>query len=150
MIDFNNNNIKIENIKKETTKKIKGKTLENDNAKKSYNEQKFNINNNNSNKKPNDDPVNLKIKSAISSKDIEKKPKCIQIDSTLTKVKTFNKRRIDRFGNMIMHGGKQKVSFIDRVSKNNFTEVVNIENYKEYNKMEEPTNNHGNGCCILL
>ena len=149
MIDVNNNNIKIEDIKKESTKKIKGNTIEKDSTKKEYNELQFNINYNN-NKKQNNDPVNLKIKSSISSKDIEKKPKCIQIDSTLSKVKTFNKRRIDRFGNMITHGGKQKVSFIDKVSKINFTEVVNIENYKEYNKMEEPTINHGNGCCLLL
>ncbi len=147
MIDINNNNNKKEDIKKEST--TKNNTLEKEDAKKEYNEQKFNINNNNK-KKPSDDPVNLRVKSAISNKDIEKKPKCIQIESKISKVKTFNNRRIDRFGNMIMHGGKQKVSFIDKVSKNNFTEVVKIENYKEYNKMEEPTNNHGNGCCLLL
>ena len=51
---------------------------------------------------------------------------------------------------MIIHGGKQKVSFIDRISKNNFTEVVKIENYKEYNKMEETSNSKGNNCCFLI
>ena len=57
---------------------------------------------------------------------------------------------------MIIHGGKQKVTFIDRVSKKNLTEVVKIENFKEYNKMEEVNNkNQGdncsmNNCCSLL
>ena len=75
----------------------------------------------------------------------------IKINPVLNKVKTFNnERRTDRFGNMIIHGGKQKVSFIDRISKNNFTEVVKIENYKEYNKMEETSNNKGNNCCFLI
>ena len=59
-------------------------------------------------------------------------------------------KRSDRFGNLIIHGGKQKVTFIDRVTKNNFTEVVKVENFKEYNKMEEPSSNRGNGCCLLL
>ena len=150
MIDINNNNKK-EVIKKESTSQIKENILGKEQTKKDYNELNFN-NINNNDKQPKDDPVTLKIKSAISSKDIEKKkPNCIQIDQKISKVKTFNNnKRIDRYGNMIIHGGKQKVSFIDRVSKNNFTEVVKIENYKEYNKMEEPTNNHGNGCCLLL
>ena len=51
---------------------------------------------------------------------------------------------------MIIHGGKQKVTFIDKVSKSNFTDVVKIENFKQYNKMEEPSNNQGNNCCIIL
>ena len=75
----------------------------------------------------------------------------IQIKPVLNKVKTFNKeRRFDKFGNKIIHGGKQKVSFIDKISKNNFTEVIKVENYKQYNKMEEISNNKGNNCCSLL
>jgi hypothetical protein len=146
MIDINNNNNKKEDIEKESTSQIKENILEKEQAKKDYNERNFN-NINNNYKQPEDDPVTLKIKSAISSKDIEKKkPNCIQIDPRISKVKTFNNnKRIDGYGNIIIHGGKQKVSF-----KNNLTEVVKIENYKEYNKMEEPTNNHGNGCCLLL
>ena len=75
----------------------------------------------------------------------------------LNKFKTFNiEKRTDKFGNMIIHGGNQKVTFIDRVSKKNLTEVVKIENFKEYNKMEETNNkNQGdncstNNCCFLL
>ena len=74
-------------------------------------------------------------------------------NSKINKAKTFETgKRKDRYGNMIIHGGKQKVTFIDRVSNNNFTEVVKVENYKEYNKMEEITGsgNRGNICCCFL
>lgn len=77
--------------------------------------------------------------------------KNIEINPKINKVKTYNiDQRKDRFGNMIIHGGKQKVTFIDKVSKSNFTDVVKIENFKQYNKMEEPSNNQGNNCCIIL
>ena len=79
------------------------------------------------------------------------KEKNVISNSILNKAKTFETRkRLDRFGNMIIHGGNHKVTFIDRVSKNNFTEVVKVENFKEYNKMEETSNNRGNGCCFIL
>ena len=69
----------------------------------------------------------------------------------INKVKTFNKeRRVDKFGNRIIHGGKQRVSFIDKVSKNNFTEVINVQNFKQYNKMEDISNNKGNNCCSII
>ena len=74
-------------------------------------------------------------------------------NSKISKSKTFETgKRKDRYGNMIIHGGKQKVTFIDRVSNYNFTEVVKVENYKEYNKMEEPTESGNRGfiCCFLL
>ena len=58
--------------------------------------------------------------------------------------------RRDRLGNEIFHGGKYKVTFIDKVTKKNFSEVIKVENYKEYNKMEEPSSNRGNGCCLLI
>ena len=81
----------------------------------------------------------------------------IQNNPKLNKIKTFNiQKRTDKFGNKIIPGGKQKVTFIDRISKNNLTEVVKIENFKEYNKMEEINNkNQGdncsiNNCCFLL
>ena len=79
------------------------------------------------------------------------KEKNVISNSILNKAKTFETRkRLDRFGNMIIHGGNHKVTFIDRVSKNNFTEVVKVENFKEYNKMEETSNSRGNGCCLIL
>ncbi len=66
-----------------------------------------------------------------------------------TKSKELDKR-YDKFGNIISHCGKQKVSFIDKISKNNFIEVIKVDNYKEYNKMEEITPSNRNGCCILI
>jgi hypothetical protein len=79
------------------------------------------------------------------------KEKNVISNSKINKAKTFETgKRTDRFGNMIIHGGNHKVTFIDRVSKNNFTEVVKVENFKEYNKMEEISNNKGNGCCFIL
>ena len=58
--------------------------------------------------------------------------------------------RKDRSGNEIIHGGKYKVTFIDELTKKNFSEVIKVENYKEYNKMEEPISSEGNGCCLLI
>ena len=62
----------------------------------------------------------------------------------------FLPKRIDRFGNPIERNGKQKVTFIDRITKNNFIEVIKIESFKEYNKMEEVSNNKRNNCCSIL
>ena len=63
----------------------------------------------------------------------------------------FLPKRIDRFGTPIVRGGKHKVTFIDRITKNNFVEVIKIESYKEFNKMEEvSSNNRKNYCCLLL
>ena len=57
--------------------------------------------------------------------------------------------RKDRSGNEIIPGGKYKVTFIDKVTNKNFSEVIKVENYKEYNKMEEITSK-GNGCCLMI
>ena len=55
-------------------------------------------------------------------------------------------KRADRFGNPIIKKGKQKVSFL----ANNFAEIIKIESYKEYNKMEEvSSSNQQNNCCII-
>ena len=152
MIDINNNEKKIKGTKNETTTQLKENISKKEEQINDYKD--LNINNNNNKNKPNEDlSINLRLKNSLSNKDFDNhKANNIElINSKINKVKTFDKgRRKDRFGNMIKHGGKQKVTFIDRVTKNNFTEVVKIENYKEFNKMEEPTNNHGNGCCLLL
>ena len=66
-----------------------------------------------------------------------------------TKSRELDKRQ-DNFGNIIEHGGKQKIAFLDKITKGNFVEVIKIENYKEYNKLEEPTPSSANGCCILI
>ena len=62
----------------------------------------------------------------------------------------FTPKRVDRNNNPITKGGKQKVTFIDRITKNNFTEVIKVESFKEYNKMEEVSSSHKNNCCILV
>ena len=61
----------------------------------------------------------------------------------------FLPKRVDRFGNPITHAGKQKVTFIDRITKNNFIEVIKVESFKEYNKMEEVSSDKKNNCCII-
>jgi hypothetical protein len=105
------------------------------------------------NKKSTDDIINDNKQNNNNNNNINDKQKLNINNSKINKAKTFETgKRKDRYGNMIIHGGKQKVTFIDRVSKNNFTEVVKVENYKEYNKMEEITGsgNRGNICCCFL
>ena len=69
----------------------------------------------------------------------------------LKKNKLGSNKRIDRFGNRICKNGKQRVSFIDKISKTNIISVINVESYKKYNKMEEVSlNNQQNYCCILI
>ena len=65
--------------------------------------------------------------------------------------KSKSEKRVDRFGNNISPKGKQKISFIDKITKNKLVDIINIESYKQYNKMEEVSycNNHNN-CCFLI
>ena len=61
-----------------------------------------------------------------------------------------NFRRVDSFGNPILKKGKQKISFIDKITKNKFVEVIKIESFKTYNKMEEISHTDmQNNCCII-
>ena len=63
----------------------------------------------------------------------------------------FLPKRLDRFGVPISKGGKQKVTFIDKITKNNFFEIINIESFKDFNKMEEmKTSHHNNTCCVII
>ena len=71
----------------------------------------------------------------------------------ISKAKTKSReieKRYDKLGNLITKGGKQKVTFIDKITCKNFIEVIKIESYKEYNKMEEVNPNNNNGCCLLI
>ena len=131
-------------INKDDISKFKDQSTPIEDEKKS---KELNLDNNFINKPDDDFPNNINNNSNID-KDIINN---IQISPILNKVKTFNKgKRLDKFGNNITHGGKQKVTFIDKISKNNFVEVIKIENYKQYNKMEEICNNKGNNCCLLI
>ena len=63
----------------------------------------------------------------------------------------FLPKRLDRFGCPITKGGKQRVTFIDKITKTNFVEIVKIESFKDYNKMEEiRSSNHTNTCCEII
>ena len=146
MIKINLKSNDLNNLKKESNSKI------NENSSPKEEEKKENKELNLNNKLNEDNSIIIGIKNSntnkVSDKNIINK---IEANPALNKAKTLNsERRSDRFGNKIFHGGKQKVTFIDKVSKNNFTDVVKVENYKEYNKMEETGGNKGNNCCILL
>ena len=83
-----------------------------------------------------------------------------KINNLNTNIKKHNKnnldlyflpKRLDRFGCPITKGGKQRVTFIDKITKSNFYEVVKIESFKDYNKMEEiKSSNHTNTCCVII
>ena len=60
-----------------------------------------------------------------------------------------NIKRIDRNGNEICKNGKQKVTFIDKITKNNFADIINIESFKIYNKVEDVNIANHNGCCLI-
>ena len=63
----------------------------------------------------------------------------------------FLPKRLDRFGCPILKGGKQRVTFIDKITKTNFVEVIKIESFKDFNKMEEmKTSHHNNTCCVII
>ena len=153
MIKVNINENDIKELEKEAISNLKEISTAKEEKKKDF----ININ---LQYKPNEGVSNnMGIKNSKNNKISDKNliNNIIQNNPKLNKVKTFNiEKRTDKFGNMIIPGGKQKVTFIDRISKNNLTEVVKIENFKEYNKMEEINNkNQGdncsiNNCCFLL
>ena len=62
-----------------------------------------------------------------------------------------NEKRVNRCENDINIKNKKNVKFIDKVTKNQLVEIINIESFKQYNKMEEVSfsNNHHN-CCIII
>ena len=62
------------------------------------------------------------------------------------------KKRKDKYGNLITKKGKQKISFLDKISAASLTNIINIESFKNYNKMEEITTNGNsyNSCCSLF
>ena len=96
---------------------------------------------------------NMSNKKTDVSNDNIKNKECIKNTLTFSKEQTKSRvidKRYDAFGNLITHGGKHKVTFIDKISKNYFTEVIKVENFKEYNKMEEVSPKEHNGCCLLI
>ena len=93
---------------------------------------------------------NFNIKKYYQSKESSNSLKnSINYSKEQTKSREIDKR-CDMFGNFIVHGGKQKISFIDQVSKNSLFEIIKIESYKEYNKIEEVAPTNGNSCCLII
>ena len=63
----------------------------------------------------------------------------------------FLPKRVDRYGNGITKNGKQRVTFTDRITKNNIAFIIKVESFKPYNKMEEVSyGNKHNNCCNLV
>ena len=92
----------------------------------------------------NDNQSNKKSNNIDSSKNF------LHINKNDTNKK--NNERCDKFGNLIKKNGKQKISFLDKIEKRRICEIIEIESYKEYNKMNDiKFNNNGkNNCCILF
>ena len=111
----------------------------------------FGINNLNNDTSKKEQQVNnfIKKKSSNIKEGFQSFKNSLTISNAQTRSREVNKR-FDMFGNQITHGGKHKTSFIDRISKNNLIEVIKVENWKEYNKMEEVTPSRGNGCCLVI
>ena len=92
---------------------------------------------------------------AVNKGDINENKENLYLKANINPSKSKNdkhilSKRVDRFNTPITKKGKQKVTFIDKITKNNFIEVIKVESFKEYNKMEEVTNSHKNHCCALF
>ena len=86
------------------------------------------------------------LNSAINKLDSEN----IQSSQTLNLNNKIKRKRFDRAGNPIIKKGKQRVTFIDKISQTNFVNSIKVESFKEYNKMEEvSSSNRQNNCCLI-
>ncbi len=59
-------------------------------------------------------------------------------------------KRYDRKGIEIKKGGKQKLTFIDKIGKGKLIETIQIESFKEYNLIEEVCDDRKNSCCNIF
>ncbi len=59
---------------------------------------------------------------------------------------------MDRYNCPITKKGKQKVTYIDKVTKNKLTQIIDIESFKEYNKMVEikSSSSQKHTCCVII
>ena len=90
------------------------------------------------------------IKEITDNKDDTKNEDKLYLKAKINKKNSKNtSKRVDRNNIPITKGGKQKVTFIDRVTGGGFVDVIKVESFKEYNKMEEVSSSHKNHCCIL-
>jgi hypothetical protein len=58
-------------------------------------------------------------------------------------------KRYDRKGVEIKKGGKQKLTFVDKIGKGKLIETIPIESFKEYNLIEEVSEDRKNSCCYI-
>ena len=58
-------------------------------------------------------------------------------------------KRYDRNGNEIKKGGKQKLCFIDKIGKGKLVDTIAIESFKQYNLIEEVSEDRKNTCCFI-
>ena len=58
-------------------------------------------------------------------------------------------KRYDRNGNEIKKGGKQKLCFIDKIGKGKLVDTIAIESFKQYNLIEEVSEDRKNSCCFI-
>ena len=75
----------------------------------------------------------------------------ISNNNNKTKTNSNNRKRKDKNGNIICRHGKQRISFIDKINNKNLVDIINIDSFKQYNKIEEVSyivNN--NKCCIVI
>jgi hypothetical protein len=100
---------------------------------------------------------NNKIVNEITPKDDEDNKNKLVLNTNIKKHSKNNldlyflPKRLDWYGSPITKGGKQKVTFIDKITKTNFYEIIKIESFKDYNKMEEiKSSNHTNTCCVII
>ena len=71
--------------------------------------------------------------------------KITQFDCT-----TNNSKRTDRKGNEICKHGKQRITFCDKITNNKLVDIINIESFKQYNKIEEVNYTDDHSCCIIV
>ena len=58
-------------------------------------------------------------------------------------------KRYDRKGTEIKKGEKQKITFIDKIGKGKLIDTIPIESFKEYNLIEEVSEDRKNSCCYI-
>ena len=90
----------------------------------------------------NTDKIDIKIMKEISKNNLN--------ENLIKKNINLLSNRKDWYGNNITKGGKQRVTFIDKITNNTFIDVVKIECFKDYNKVEPINNDIKIKCCILV
>ena len=66
-------------------------------------------------------------------------------------IKKNNIKRKDRNGNEICKNGKQRVTFADKIKYKRLVDIVNIQSFKQYNRIEEVSSiANYNRCCIII